>query len=74
MMVDNDRVKMTKRDNVTGPDDATGIIWALSTFFKITINYEQFLPYDFSHFNFLRAFQAYYFNKFIDYHTNKITF
>jgi len=31
---------------------------------------ELFLPHDFSHFDSLTAFQAYYVNKFIDYHAN----
>ena len=35
---------------------------------------EQFLPRDFSHFDSLSAFQAYYVNKFIDYHANEIAF
>jgi hypothetical protein len=35
---------------------------------------EVFLPRDFSHFDSLRAFQAYYVNKFIDYHANEIAF
>ena len=33
-----------------------------------------FLPCDFIHFDSLTAFQAYYVNKFIDYHANKIAF
>ena len=33
-----------------------------------------FLPRDFSHFDSLMAFQAYYVNKFIDHHTNEIAF
>ena len=35
---------------------------------------EVFLPRDFSHFDSLLAFQAYYVNKFIDYHANEIAF
>jgi hypothetical protein len=35
---------------------------------------EMFLPHDFSHFDFLTAFQAYYVNKFIDHHANEIAF
>ena len=35
---------------------------------------EQFLPRDFSHSDSLSAFQAYYVNKFIDYHANEIAF
>ena len=35
---------------------------------------EVFLPCDFSHFDSLIAFQAYYVNKFIDYHANEIAF
>ena len=35
---------------------------------------EVFLPRDFSHFDTLTAFQAYYVNKFIDYHANEIAF
>ena len=35
---------------------------------------EQFLPHDFSYVDSLRAFQAYYINKFIDYHANEISF
>lgn len=35
---------------------------------------ELFLPRDFSHFDSLTAFQAYYVNKFIDYHANEIAF
>ena len=35
---------------------------------------EMFLPRDFSHFDSLVAFQAYYVNKFIDYHANEISF
>ena len=35
---------------------------------------EQFLPRDFSHSDSLIAFQAYYVNKFIDYHANEIAF
>ena len=35
---------------------------------------EVFLPHDFSHFDTLTAFQAYYANKFIDYHANEIAF
>ena len=35
---------------------------------------EVFLPCDFSHFDALIAFQAYYVNKFINYHTNEIAF
>jgi hypothetical protein len=35
---------------------------------------EVFLPRDFSHFDSLIAFQAYYVNKFIDYHANEIAF
>jgi hypothetical protein len=33
-----------------------------------------FLPHDFSYFDSLTAFQAYYVNKFIDHHANKIVF
>jgi hypothetical protein len=35
---------------------------------------EVFLPRDFNHFDTLIAFQAYYVNKFIDYHANEIAF
>lgn len=35
---------------------------------------EVFLPRNFSHFDSLKAFQAYYVNKFIDYHANEIAF
>ena len=35
---------------------------------------ELFLPCGFSHFDSLSTFQAYYVNKFIDYHTNEIAF
>ena len=35
---------------------------------------EVFLPHDFSHFDALIAFQAYYVNKFLDYQVNEIAF
>ena len=40
----------------------------------ISVYGEVFLPCDFSNFDTLIAFQAYYVNKFIDYHANEIAF
>jgi len=47
------------------------IVWGAHL---IPVYGELFLPCDFSHFDSLTAFRAYYVNKFIDYHANEIAF
>ena len=67
-------VKPKLEDNgsqVTSIIHIDSIVWGAHL---IGVYGEQFLPRDFSYVDSLRAFQAYYINKFIDYHANEIAF
>jgi hypothetical protein len=63
--MDNDSTQVTSIIHVDS------IVWEAHL---IGVYGEMFLPHDFSHFDFLTAFQAYYVNKFIDHHANEIAF